>query len=484
MKQLLMKYRYEVIAALSGSVVMMLELVGARMMAPYFGTSTYVWTAMIGVILGALSLGYWYGGRLADKGANDHSLMIIIVVASLCVALTMWLQTLVLTLIAQLDIDVRIQALITGLLLFAPASALLGVVSPYVAKLKISSLQTAGASIGQLYAAGTLGSIIGTFLAGYWLIAWFGNFHLGVGLVVALVGLSFIAEYQTLRLARIAGVGIGVGLLLLTQTQNPNIVADIDSAYARYQVVETTQGENQKRYLMMDNLGVQSGISVRDSDALIFPYTQAFQSVMQSYGTPSNLLVIGGGAYTFPRWAAQQTMHPQVDVVEIDPALDAIASQYFAYSPRSNLRLTHEDGRLFLNRNTTQYDLVYIDAFASLTPPFQLATREATEHMRHALTDTGIMAVNVVASADNDDPYLGSTYQTYQSVFPRVKIYQMQQEALISQRQNLLFLMGNEETMARIEPQLQLPSVAMPISGHVLSDDYAPVEQLIQKSES
>ncbi len=206
-------YRYEIIAALSGATVMILELVGARMMAPFFGTSTYVWTAMIGVILGALSFGYWYGGRLADRGATDKGLMLILISASLVTALGLILQSQLFPLVASLRLDVRISAIISALLLFAPASALLGIVSPYVAKLKLSSLKTAGSSIGRRYAAGTIGSIVGTFLTGYWLIALLGNFTLGIVVVITLVLISFIAERHLIVIPRIIGLVALGGLL-------------------------------------------------------------------------------------------------------------------------------------------------------------------------------------------------------------------------------------------------------------------------------
>lgn len=166
MIHILSKYRYECITAVSGGVVMILELVGARMIAPYFGTSFYVWTAMIGVILGALSFGYWYGGRVADKNPNDTALMKVIVLASFAILVSLIMQEMLLSSIAGARVDIRLGALLGAIVLFAPAAILLGIVSPYVARLRLDTIASAGQSIGRLYAAGTFGSIV-TFLAGY-----------------------------------------------------------------------------------------------------------------------------------------------------------------------------------------------------------------------------------------------------------------------------------------------------------------------------
>lgn len=484
MKQLLSRYRLEIIAALSGAVVMILELVGARMMAPHFGTSMYVWTAMIGVILGALSFGYWYGGNLADRGASDKGLMYILAIAALFVAASLLLQADTLSYIAALGLDTRVSAIVAATLLFAPASALLGVVSPYVAKLKLSSLAHAGSSIGRLYAAGTLGSIAGTFLAGYWLIAWFGNFTLGIIVMVALIAISFVAEHRTRVLTRIIGITAATGLLLAAQQSTPGIIADKDSAYARYQVSEQTDFRGQIRYLLMDNVGAQSGVIVGSYDALIFDYTQKFKALADAYGSAERTLVIGGGAYTFPRVLAQERPEARVDVVEIDPALDAIATDYFGYTPVPNLNIIHEDGRVFLNRNQSKYQLIYIDAFSSLTPPYQLATQQATRAMRESLVDDGILAANVIAAPNANDPYFTATLATYRSVFADVDVYQVQGSLTMAQRQNLLFVMGDTPALAKLSSAPLGSRVdVLPESGDVLTDDHAPVEQLIQASE-
>lgn len=480
----LKNYKYEIIAALSGATVMMLELVGARMMAPFFGTSTYVWTAMIGVILGALSFGYWYGGRLADRGASDKGLMLILFGAALFTTVALILQVRILPSIASAGLDVRVSAIVSALTLFAPASALLGVVSPYVAKLKLSSLKTAGASIGRLYAAGTLGSIAGTFLTGYWLIAIFGNFMLGVIVVVALFGISFLAEWRSLILPRIVAIVVAVSLLFLVGSRTEaGIISDTDSSYARYRVMETQRQEDglPVRYLLMDSLGAQSGVVVGQENALIFEYTKGFKAVADTRPKSDNILVVGGGAYTFPSAVAVERPLSMVDVVEIDPALDTIARDYFGYTQKANLHLIHEDGRVFLNRNRTQYDQLYMDAYSSLTPPYQLTTVQAVRRMKEALVSDGILVVNLIASPTDADPYYRATIATYAAVFDEITVLKVQPANQPTDPQNLLLVMGDSRSVEAAR-NLGYELANLPQLGVVLTDDYAPVEQLIQAS--
>jgi MFS family permease len=485
MRKFLSSYRYEIIAGLSGAVVMMLELVGARMVAPYFGTSIYVWTAMIGVILGSLSLGYWYGGRIADRGANDQGLAVILSVAAVLVGVSVMTQDGLLQMIAGTPLDIRLQAVIAALILFAPASCLLGIVSPYVVKLKLSSLKTAGSSVGQLYAAGTAGSIIGTFATGYWLIAWFGNYTLGLMLVVLLLAVSFIAQRYLWRWRRVGVAVVALIALIAPPTLAKGVIADVDSAYSRYQVRELVASDDSRlRLLMTDSVGAQSGYYVGQPDQLAFEYIAGFKTVAQNYGPMKDMLMIGGGAYTFPGYIARKQPQTQVDIVEIDPKLDQIATDHFGFKPAANLRLIHQDGRVYLNQNKRVYDIVYVDAFSSLSPPFQLATIEAVQGMKRALTDNGIVAVNVIASPDSSDGYYAATYRTYKQVFDTVKVYRVQGEQAIG-RQNLLFVMGNSNAMSRITDGMQgIVEAPAPAGGMLLSDDHAPVDQLIEASKS
>src|SRR3989338_7202135 len=187
-------YLLEIAIFICGGVVMIFELVGSRVLGPYLGTSIFVWTSLIGIILGSLSLGYYVGGKIADKKPTIKVLSLVIFLSAIFIGLSMFLKDILLAFLQVNALDVRTSSVIASLLLFMPASVLLGMVSPYAAKLKLNSLNTSGSTIGNLYAISTAGSIFGTFLSGFYLIPHFGTNRL-------LLILSYVLIFTSLSLS-------------------------------------------------------------------------------------------------------------------------------------------------------------------------------------------------------------------------------------------------------------------------------------------
>lgn len=168
------KFLLEIIVFICGAVVMAFEIVGSRMLGPYVGTSIFVWTGIIGVILMCLSLGYYYGGKIADKKPEFKLLALIILLAGLFIGISTLIKDGLLEVLLNTFNDVKLISLLATFILFSIPSVLLGMVSPYAVRLKIKSLDKSGSTVGNLYAISTLGSITGTFLAGFYLIPSFG----------------------------------------------------------------------------------------------------------------------------------------------------------------------------------------------------------------------------------------------------------------------------------------------------------------------
>lgn len=475
------RFRYELIAALIGAVILMLELVGARLIAPYFGTSLYVWTSVIGVILGALSVGYVYGGRWADRGPSDNKLAAIIFISALLLLISQLSQEFILSSLAALSLDLRLQAFLAALILFAPANFFFGVVSPYLVKLRLTSLASAGRSIGGLYAAGTVGSIVGTFLAGYFLISYVGSRKLGLLMVGVLVLVSLLAMPNLYRKQRIGLLMIAVVFALVaTGPDNPAILYDGDSIYARNRVVDVTTSEGKLvRQLRTDHLGVQSAVMVEDPSLLVAPYNQQFFEVARAAAKLDNVLVIGGGTFTFPRVLSERFPKIQVDVVEIDPQLEQIAKSYFFYRDNKRINIKNEDGRTFLNRNKKQYDLIFMDAYTSLSPPFQLTTTEAVARIKASLKPDGAAVINLISAYEGEAAqFLKATATTYKTAFKRVEYYQTVAASPLKSRQNIVVYATNGDVRrpsgikTPALPPLSLDKTAQ------LTDDYAPVERM------
>jgi predicted O-methyltransferase YrrM len=466
--------RYEAIALLNGALVMVLEIVGARMVAPYFGSSIYVWTAVVGVILGGLSLGYWYGGKLADRAAEDRYLALILQMAAGVLLLTLATQSVTLGTTMQAQVDLRVKAAFAALLLFLPANFLMGMVSPYLAKLRLTSLKDAGSSVGRLYAAGTVGSIVGTFASGYWLISWFGNRKLGLLVVAGLLVASWLARPAAYWWQRLVVAALTMAALLWTPGTawgGVRLLYDGDSSYQRLRVLEMPFEGQMVRALVTDNSSAESGISVAHPDVPAFEYIRAFLKAAEVQ-QPKRVLMIGGGAYVFPTLLVKRMPNVRVDVVEIDPKLDEVAAKYFGYKPDKRIHIIHEDGRTFLNRSQGQYDLVVMDAFNSTTPPFQLTTQEAVRRVKARLAHGGSVVVNLISARTGPEARFGDAeYSTYGSVFAGVWLGTTDTDARPANvRQNQILVAGNGEVARALNLKSKLGL------GLVLTDDFAPVE--------
>lgn len=164
------KFTLEIVAFFCGAVVMAFEIVGSRMLGPYVGTSMFAWTSIIGVILLSLSIGYFWGGRIADMRPRADILSLFIFISALFIIITLVVKESVLEILLRSIDNIHIVSVIASLVLFAIPSILLGMVSPFAVRIKMKSLEKSGSTVGNLYAISTVGSIVGVFLAGFFLI--------------------------------------------------------------------------------------------------------------------------------------------------------------------------------------------------------------------------------------------------------------------------------------------------------------------------
>ncbi len=472
------------IAFLNGAVIMSVEIVGARTIAPYFGTSTYVWTAVIGVILGALALGYWQGGIVADKGASFKGLQKIFLIATAILAVTTVLQAPLLNFVAENVPSLRLQSALASMLLFAPMAFFLGMVSPYIAKLALRKLSMGGEIIGKLYALGTFGSIAGTFITGYFLINILGNRQLYWIFVGILVLLSILANRPKLTdkklmksLILLFVLVVGLFVSSLNEAKAIGTVYAKDTAYASYRVSDIIYRGKQTRLLVTDNSSAQSGVLINEPLTPAFSYTQALIQVTQNL-KPKNILMIGGGAYTLPTIITTQMPNANFDVVEIDPKLDDIAKDYFGFKQSSSVKIIHEDGRTYLNRNSTKYDLIIIDAYSSIRPPFHLTTAEAVEKMKSSLNPGGIIASNVIGSLSSDRAeFIASVQSTMKQSFKSAELFYTSR-ANDSQTQNILLIASDDYDSIKKSMQKFKPANTQ-ATGIILTDNFAPTEKLL-----
>lgn len=496
----------EIAVFFCGAVVMVYELVGSRVLAPYLGNSIYSWTSLIGVILMSLSAGYYLGGRLADrKKASLEILSVYILIAAVFVTITLMLNT---PLLYALEMGIRYSTFSLGVatffaavLLFAPASFFLGMVTPYTVKLKISSLDHAGQTVGNLYALSTFGSIFGTFAAGYLLIPFLGTSVLLAVLAISLLAVSVLVAPANLKKTFywpfLAVVLVGITLFFyLKAGSSPNIV-DLDTPYNRFWITENTYGPAKRpvRWLMNNPFGVQTSIYLDNPSEPVAPYIQLFTLGQHFTRNPKSILLIGGGGFSYANYHQLTLPETDLDIVEIDSKLTEIAEKYFFFKPSPRIKIYNEDGRTFINNSSKKYDIILLDAFTSIySIPYQLTTREAVQKYSDLLNPDGAIMVNLIGAFDGDKArFLQAEYRTFASVFPQVYLFQEDkpktaQAGQAEKLQGIILLALKSDNKPDFRTELKYGELLNnlwqePVKTNlpILTDDYAPVDYYLEK---
>lgn len=473
---------------------MILELVGSRVLAPYIGTSTVVWTSLIGIILAFLSLGYFIGGKMADQKASFKKLAIVILASAFFTFIIIFINEGVLSFIRINIKNIYFGATIATLALFSIPGFLLGIVSPYAIRLKIKNLEETGRTAGSLYAISTIGSIVGTFSAGFLLIPFLGTIKILYLVTIILILSSFLAALKQSPKPKVFFVFILILIILLffsksVKAQNTRI-ADIDTQYNRIWIQKGFKSDVKRPILIMtiDPYATQSGMFMDKDDGLIFKYQNFYRLVEHFNPGFKSSLLLGGAAYAYPKDYLRRYEDATIDVVEIDPGMTALARKYFNLKDDPRLTIYHQDGRVFLNDNQKKYDAIFMDAFNSkLSIPHQLTTVESVRRVYASLNDDGVIFFNMISSLEGENNrFLKAEYATCKEVFPQVLLFKIEgtDPELIQNLVLVAFKTKREidltsenkefnsflKTLWQKEVKEDLP---------ILTDDYAPVDYYV-----
>ena len=491
----------ELTVFLCGAVVMILELTGARIMAPYLGTSLVVWTGLIGVVLAALSIGCWWGGRLADRGPSRSGLAWIVFGSGVLIALTAVIQAPLLRMIQAHVPGLHLGVLLATVSLFGPAGILLGMIAPYAVKMKLSSLEHSGAVVGRMYALSTIGSIVGTFLAGFVLLSFFGSLPilLVLGAILALLAMALSPGAGMVVKGAFLALLMAGGFLhaQYRQALAGQGYIDLDTAYNRIIVAEAEEEATGRRLRIMSTGPgwLQSAMYLDDTLELALPYTRFFRLPELYVPGYRRVLMIGGGGYSFPKYLMLTRGDLELDVVEIDPVFTELARNHFDFdpaagTPEQRINIHHQDARRFLNQTHAPYDVIILDAFSShYSVPFQLTTREAMERISVNLADSGVVVVNLISSVSGPEGrMLRALLATMDAVFTQVETFLVADPADPALVQNIVLVAGNSrlpdvdsghgpsELVAKLDHRWSHP---IPRDIPVLTDALAPVERYL-----
>ena len=490
------KYLLEIVVFVCGAVVMMFELVGSRVLGPYFGTSLFVWTSLIGIILGSLSLGYYLGGKIADKKSSFKSLSLIIFLAAISIGLMVSIKDFWLIVLQNSFTDIRTSSVLASLTLFLPASVFLGMVSPYAVKLKLNNLNTSAQTVGNLYAISTTGSIFGTFLAGFYLIPHFGTNKLLIILSITLIiiSLALSAKKDTgIKLSVFAIVVIGWFVISgLNYTFPKSGFIDVDTAYNRIWIYDRIDFRTNKIVKMMGINNENHSSMFLDNDELVNEYTKYYHLAKHFNPNFKKTLMLGGAGYSYPKDFLHKYPEATIDVVEIDPKVTELAKKYFRLEENPRLTIYHEDGRVFLNKTQGKYDVIFGDAFNSLhSLPYQLTTKEAVQKKYNILNDDGIVILNIISAIEGEKgKFLRAEYATYKSLFPQVYLFPVRGSSNGNIVQNIILVAlksEKDQTFNDSDPKLNeylqhLWKKTVDADIPILTDDFAPVDYYINET--
>jgi MFS family permease len=480
----------EVFAFLGSGSLLVLEIVAARIIAPNVGVSLYTWTSVIGVVLAGLALGNWLGGRLADRRPGRTTLSALYLGGAAATALVLFFARDVDAFTAPSSWSAILQVLwITTLMFFLP-SVLLGMPTPMIVKLSLSSLDSTGRVVGRIQAAATVGSIVGVFLTGFALISWFGTRSIVAGIAVLLLLLAaFSHPYLTDRSKVAAAVRKQPALAIIPAVVLVATLALAMSAESKcikesnYFCIDVGPDETgQYRELRLDLL-IHGIVNPQNPAELIYPYERLYQQVTESTfpkGEGITSFQIGGGTYSFPRYLAANYDAKSV-VAEIDPAVTDVARSHLGLRDSPEIEIQHEDARLELNERPAgeRYDLVLGDAFNDIAVPYHLTTREFNEKVADHLSPRGLYLVNVVDGKDYD--FLRSFIDTLSKTFRNVGLMTVPGQPVAGERATFVVVAGNRELprlqtivgLDRLQPFLAEKD---PVE---LTDDHVPVDQLL-----
>lgn len=482
-------------ALVCGAMVMVVEILGSRLIGPFFGVSLFVWTALITVTLVALAAGYAVGGVLADRRGSPEWLYGIILTAGLLVVAIPSLKYPVLATTAGLGL--RMGALVGSLILFGPPLFLLGCVSPYLVRIAGAELPRLGRTVGGLYALSTVGSFVGTLATGFYLIAWLGVERIFVltGAILILLGAGYFLLFRR-KPAPLAAL-LPVFLLwptpqlpevVLADGTQARVVYNRDSFYGNIKVVEYQGTGIRTRELLIDGL-VQGGVDVADGKS-VYEYSYLLGYLPLALAPQAkNALVIGLGAGVVPRFYAARGL--QVDAVDIDPEIGAVAKTYFGLPDQ--VRVVVEDARYFLANQTGRYDVVVLDVFNGDTTPGHLLSREALALLGKRLTPQGVLSINLIGSLQHETLMTASVVHTLKQVFEHVEIHPAASPQVTPTGDNLVVLAWNGAER-RVDQELLVslpvhPLAAKAVEGYertfafpagtpavLLTDDYNPID--------
>ena len=484
----LKKYKLELVVFVCGAMTMVLELVAARVLSPYVGSSNLIWTSIIGIMLVFMSLEYWAGGKIADKKHDINDLSQFILISAITTSIIPILETIIVNNLAQVIEQLIIVAIISAIFIFGIPSFMLATASPIAVKLKNEEEKKVGSVSGKISSLSTIGSIFGTFFAGFVLIPNVGVSNIIIGSSILLLMLSILIHPKKDKKYVISMIIVTLVIILLCLTgknlfkiAHLDVIKDEDSEYSRIWVKDIKVADNVSYKTLQVDTELESYMNEQTGEmgAKYLGYYDLFEYYNKN---AKNALLIGGAAYTYPKHYLKRYDDKKIDVVEIDPKMTQIAEEEFDLDVNNpNLGIYHQDGRSYLNYSKNKYDVIMIDAFTGRNVPFELTTYEAMCNAKRMLNEGGIVMTNVISSLEGkDSKFVKHEYATYKKVFDDVKLFMVNTQDK-NQVQNLILIgIKGESNIDKSKEEkyqvlLETEVKDFESDSQISTDDFAPI---------
>lgn len=476
---------------ISGGAVMILELLGTRIIAPFYGASLYVWSSLISVTMIALALGYYLGGFLSDRYPKLR-LAHVIMLAALATSLIPFISATVMNLTNPLGM--RGGAFVSALLLFSLPLTALAMVGPFVIKLATETLEDVGSTAGSVYAISTVGSVLATLLLGFLLLPAFGTraiiFSLGLMLMMLAIGLMWCDKRGFRRISSAIPVmmlAIVTGLLSINGYAKPHmtdqsfkVLHEEESIYGWVRIVDN-QADGYR--LLLSDASVLSAMSLIDGTTLLgYQTIIGTLPVLRADATDALVIGLGGGHIARDLKAKGLT----TDTIEIDPVVADASLKYFNFKPTGEFIVG--DARYEVKKLNKKYDFIIHDCFTGGSEPTHLLTIEMLRDLRGLLKTNGILALNYVGFTRGEGTKaVASVYKTLRQVLPNVRVFVTEKTEMT----DFIFLASNQ--VMDLDPNSHDPRAQWLIhheyalseeGGIVITDDYNPMESMqVRKAE-
>jgi spermidine synthase len=489
----------------TGAAVMIIELAGNRVLAPWFGNSIYTWTGLIGVILISISCGYYLGGYLADRRPDYVVLAHLLSASAVLTILTpvFWVG---------LEKDISSMNLFWGpvlasLFLFAVPGCLLASVSPFAVRLisLLSGDRRIGISAGIIGMLSTLGSVAGTFLAGFVLIS---HLHLksifiSTGVLIAVLALTgYLLFSARIRQNRRQIVFIALGFLipvimasLLKGPVSESLIFEKTTFYNRVRVTEQNTPNNDKLRLLTLDTSLEGGQYLRSKE-IYFEYQRYWELAKVFCPNLKKAAFLGGGAFTMPEAMLDAFPEAEVDVMEIDPTVIKVGRRFFRVDKYPGMNVYASDARHFLARTDKHYDFIFGDAYnGDIRIPSHMVTVEFFGLVKRRLSPDGVYMMHLISAVMGEGSCLfHSMVKTLLEVFKHVEVYlfypdipEVPQSIILAAgdqvlHEEALLMAGDMKSVSDLLSKHYTYSVSDLLGGVILSDQKNPLDYFIARS--